>query len=79
MGNSRKKQKINNNCNDRKKKNIENRTQIKISDGEFDVLVDGQYLVRFTEIRLRYVLKVLVVERQEPYESAGGISWLKNS
>ena len=46
--------------------------KLKYSDGEFDVLVDGQYVVcAVTGNKISVSdLKYWSVERQEPYESA---------
>ena len=57
-----------------KNKNIKNsqKAKIKYSDGEFDVLKDGQYVIcAVTGNKISISdLKYWSVERQEPYESA---------
>ena len=57
-----------------KNKNIEDdqRAKLRYTDGEFDVLVGGQYVVcAETGNRINISdLKYWSVERQEPYESA---------
>ena len=57
-----------------KTKNITDNQEAKLkySDGEFDVLVDGQYVVcAVTGNKISVSdLKYWSVERQEPYESA---------